>query len=112
MAVQPKWHAHDFLSKAAFERWMRAQLGAARPHLSATQPNLVVLTELNGLPLVLRGGALAAATGKFEWAAALLLIQHLPEVLPILLAPRGRVSGSPPSAPCNWPAPIKTSLFI
>lgn len=85
VAVQPQWHARDFLSAAAFERWMRAQLDAARPHLSQTQPNLVVLTELNGLPLVLRGGALAAATGKFEWAAALLLIQHLPEVLPILL---------------------------
>lgn len=85
MAVQPQWHARDFLSRAAFERWMRSQLEAARPHLSATQPNLVVLTELNGLPLVLRGGALAAATGKFEWAAALLLVQHLPEALPILL---------------------------
>ncbi|WP_161881493.1 nitrilase-related carbon-nitrogen hydrolase [Deinococcus alpinitundrae] len=85
VAVQPKWHAHDFLSKAAFERWMRAQFDAARSHLSETQPNLVVLTELNGLPLVLRGGALAAATSKFEWAAALLLTQHLPEVLPILI---------------------------
>ena len=79
-----QWHAHDFLSSAAFKSWMRA-LELARPHLSATQPNLVVLTELNGLPLVLRGGHLAAATGKFEWAAALLLLQHLPEVLPILL---------------------------
>ena len=85
VAVQPQWHAHDFLSSAAFKSWMRAQLESARPHLSATQPNLVVLTELNGLPLVLRGGHLAAATGKFEWAAALLLLQHLPEVLPVLL---------------------------
>ena len=85
VAVQPKWHVRDFLSKAAFRGWMRSQLEAARPHLSTTQPNLVVLTELNGLPLVLRGGYLAAATGTFEWAAALLLIQHLPEVLPILL---------------------------
>ncbi|GAA4009384.1 carbon-nitrogen hydrolase family protein [Deinococcus rubellus] len=85
MAVQPKWHARDFLSTAAFERWMRSQLELARPHLSPTQPNLVVLTELNGLPLVLRGGFLAAATDKFEWAAALLLLQHLPEALPILV---------------------------
>ncbi|AWN21999.1 carbon-nitrogen hydrolase family protein [Deinococcus irradiatisoli] len=90
VAVQPHWHAEDFLSAAAFRRWMRAQLEAARPHLSATQPNLVVLTELNGLPLVLRGGYLAAATGRFEWAAALLLLQHLPSALPILL--RERVS--------------------
>ena len=85
VAVQPKWHARDFLSQSAFERWMRQQLDAAQPHLSDTQTNLVVLTELNGLPLVLRGGYLAAATGRFEWAAALLLIGHLPQVLPILL---------------------------
>ncbi|TSA87893.1 carbon-nitrogen hydrolase family protein [Deinococcus detaillensis] len=85
VAVQPKWHAHDFLNAAAFERWMKQQLEMARPHLSATHPNLVVLTELNGLPLVLRGGALAAASGKFEWAAALLFVHHLPQALPILV---------------------------
>ncbi|WP_293909902.1 nitrilase-related carbon-nitrogen hydrolase [Deinococcus sp.] len=85
IAVQPKWHARDFLSAATFETWMRLQLGAARPHFSQTHPNLVVLTELNGLPLVLRGGYLAAATGKFQWALILLLLAHLPEVLPILI---------------------------
>ncbi|WP_420595201.1 nitrilase-related carbon-nitrogen hydrolase [Deinococcus sp.] len=90
VAVQPQWHVSDFLSAAAFARWLRSQLDAARPHLRPGQANLVVLTELNGLPLVLRGGYLAAATGKFKWAAALLLIHHLPEVLPILL--RERVS--------------------
>lgn len=83
--MQPKWHASDFLSDAAFERWLGQQLELAQPHLSATQPNLVVLTELNGLPLVLRGGGLAAASGKFKWAAAILLVQRLPQVLPILL---------------------------
>ena len=86
IAVQPQWHASDFVSAAAFRRWMRSQLEAARPHLLPDTANLVVLTELNGLPLVLRGGYLAAATGKFEWAAAILFIQHLPEVLPILLS--------------------------
>ena len=85
IAVQPKWHARDFLSAAAFGKWMRQQLDAARPHFSDTHPNLVVLTELNGLPLVLRGGYLAAATGRFQWALILLLIVHLPEVLPTLL---------------------------
>ena len=46
----------------------------------------MVLTELNGLPLILRGGFLAVASGKFEWAAALLFIQHLPQALLILLS--------------------------
>ncbi len=85
IAVQPKWSASDFLSAARFRAWMRGQLESARPHLHPEQPNLVVLTELNGLPLVLRGGPLAAATGKFEWAAALLFVHHLPAVLPIVL---------------------------
>ncbi|MFC4452374.1 nitrilase-related carbon-nitrogen hydrolase [Deinococcus sonorensis] len=84
VAVQPQWGASDFLTSARFQRWMRAQLEAARPHLHPQQPNLVVLTELNGLPLVLRGGWLAAATRRFEWAAGLLLLQHLPLALPIL----------------------------
>ena len=90
IAVQPKWAAPDFLSAARFRAWMTAQLESAEPHLHPNQPNLVVLTELNGLPLVLRGGWLAAATGKFEWAAALLFVHHLPAALPILL--QGKVS--------------------
>ncbi|GGR34346.1 nitrilase-related carbon-nitrogen hydrolase [Deinococcus ruber] len=90
IAVQPKWSAADFLSARSFEAWMRAQLEAARPHLHATQPTLVVLTELNGLPLVLRGGHLAVRTGTFQGAAAALLLRRLPAVLPLLL--RGGVS--------------------
>lgn len=85
IAVQPKWAASNFLSAARFRAWMAAQLESARPHLHPEQPNLVVLTELNGLPLVLRGGWIAAATGRFEWAAALLFVHHLPAALPILL---------------------------
>ncbi|WP_407569703.1 nitrilase-related carbon-nitrogen hydrolase [Deinococcus altitudinis] len=85
IAVQPKWNASDFLTARRFRAWMTGQLEAARPHLHPTRPNLVVLTELNGLPLVLRGGSLAAATGNFEWAAALLFLHHLPVTLPILL---------------------------
>ena len=85
IAVQPKWAASDFLSAARFRSWMRGQLESAQPHLHPNQPNLVVLTELNGLPLVLRGGWIAAATGKFEWAAALLFVHHLPAALPIVL---------------------------
>jgi predicted amidohydrolase len=85
IAVQPKWGAPNFLTAARFRAWMTAQLESARPHLHPEQPTLVVLTELNGLPLVLRGGWMAAATGRFEWAAALLFVHHLPAALPILL---------------------------
>lgn len=85
IAVQPKWGAADFLSAARFRAWMTAQLKSAQPHLHPEHPNLVVLTELNGLPLVLRGGWLAAATGRFDVAAALLFVHHLPAALPVLL---------------------------
>ena len=85
IAVQPKWGASDFLTAQRFRAWMTAQLEAAKPRLHPEHPNLVVLTELNGLPLVLRGGPLAAATRRFEWAAALLFVHHLPAALPILL---------------------------
>ncbi|MGY2895502.1 carbon-nitrogen hydrolase family protein [Deinococcus sp. UYEF24] len=85
IAVQPKWSASDFLTVHRFRAWITGQLEAARPHLHPERPNLVVLTELNGLPLVLRSGWIAAATGKFEWAAALLFLHHLPAALPIML---------------------------
>ncbi|WP_103130843.1 nitrilase-related carbon-nitrogen hydrolase [Deinococcus aerius] len=90
VAVQPQWSAADFTSAAAFRAWMRAQLELARPLLAPDRPNLVVLTELNGLPLVLRGAPLAARAGTFERAALLLFLHHLPRVLPVLL--RERVS--------------------
>ncbi len=85
IAVQPKWGAADFLTARRFRAWMTAQLEAAKPQLHPVRANLVVLTELNGLPLVLRGGPLAAATRRLEWAAALLFLHHLPAALPILL---------------------------
>jgi len=90
VAVQPHWSAENFTSAAAFRAWLRSQLEMARPHLAPDRPNLVVLTELNGLPLVLRGAALAARAGTFERAAALLFLRHLPRALPVLL--RERVS--------------------
>lgn len=90
VAVQPQWRASDFYSASRFERWLRAQLELSRPHLSRELPNLVVLTELNGLPLLLRGGQLAALSGRFSWAAALMFTLHLPAALPIML--RERVS--------------------
>ena len=83
--VQPKWSVSDFLTAQRFRAWMGGQLERARPHLHPAHPNLVVLTELNGLPLVLRGGWIAAATGKFEWAAGLLFVHHLPAALPLML---------------------------
>jgi predicted amidohydrolase len=90
VAVQPQWRAADFASADAFRAWMRSQLELARPHLAPDRPTLVVLTELNGLPLVLRGVPLAARAGTFERAAALLFLRHLPRALPLLL--RERVS--------------------
>ncbi|MFT2719939.1 nitrilase-related carbon-nitrogen hydrolase [Deinococcus sp. A31D244] len=90
VAVQPRWHAHDFTDADAFRRWMRAQLESARPHLSADHPTLVVLTELNGLPLVLRGGGWALRLRTFERVALALFLARLPRTLPILL--RERVS--------------------
>ncbi|EYB69792.1 nitrilase/cyanide hydratase and apolipoprotein N-acyltransferase [Deinococcus phoenicis] len=90
IAVQPQWSAADFVSAAAFRAWMRSQLELSRPHLAPDRPNLVVLTELNGLPLVLRGTPLAARAGTFERAALLLFLRHLPRALPTLL--RERVS--------------------
>ncbi len=84
IAVQPQWFIYNFFTAAAFRRWMRLQLDAARPHLHPTWPNLVVLTELNGLPLVLRGAHLTALARTFEQAAAIMFLLHLPAALPIL----------------------------
>ncbi|PTA68417.1 nitrilase-related carbon-nitrogen hydrolase [Deinococcus arcticus] len=90
VAVQPQWHATDFISAPRFRRWLRAQLNAARPHLAPDRPNLVVLTELNGLPLVLRGGGWALRLGTFQRVALALFVARLPRTLPLLL--RERVS--------------------
>lgn len=90
IAVQPHWRATDFTSAAAFRAWMRAQLEAARPHVAPDRPTLVVLTELNGLPLVLRGGGWALGLRTFERVAGALFVSRLPRTLPVLL--RERVS--------------------
>lgn len=90
LAVQPHWSAGNFVSADAFRAWLRGQLELARPHLAPDRPNLVVLTELNGLPLVLRGVPLAVRAGTFERAALLLFLRHFPRALPVLL--RERVS--------------------
>ncbi|ACO45169.1 nitrilase-related carbon-nitrogen hydrolase [Deinococcus deserti] len=88
VAVQPKWHAEDFISAAAFRRWMRAQLEQARPHMRPDRPTLVVLTELNGLPLVLRGSPWAPRLRTFERAAAALFATRLVRTLPLMLRER------------------------
>ncbi|ABF46095.1 MULTISPECIES: nitrilase-related carbon-nitrogen hydrolase [Deinococcus] len=90
IAVQPQWRAADFTSAAAFRAWMRSQLELSKPYLAPDRPNLVVLTELNGLPLVLRGAGWVTRLGTFERAAAALVLTRLPRVLPVLL--RERVS--------------------
>lgn len=90
IAAQPQWSASDFVSADAFRAWMRAQLDGARPLIAPDRPTLVVLTELNGLPLVLRGAGWATRLGTFERAAAALFLARLPRTLPTLL--RERVS--------------------
>lgn len=90
LAVQPQWSVANFASASTFRAWMRSQLELSRPHLAPDRPNLVVLSELNGLPLVLRGTPLAARAGTFARAAGLLFLRHLPRALPVLL--RERVS--------------------
>lgn len=90
IAVQPKWHPHDFTSDGAFRAWMRAQLDMARPHIRRDRPTLVVLTELNAMPLILRGAPWAARLRTFSQAGTLLFLARLPGTLPLLL--RERVS--------------------
>lgn len=90
VAVQPRWAASDFVSAPAFQAWMRAQLEAARPLTTPDLPTLVVLTELNGLPLVLRGAGWATRLGTFERAATALFLARMFRTLPIVL--RERVS--------------------
>lgn len=83
-AVQPKWAAQDFVSASAFRTWMRSQLELVRPKLHPDRPNLVVLTELNGLPLVLRGGGWAIRLKTFKRVALALFLTR-PRALPIML---------------------------
>ncbi len=84
-AVQPKWQASDFVTAGAFKSWMQSQLEMARPHLAPDRPNLVVLTELNGLPLVLKGGGWALRFKTFERVALALFMARLGQTLPIML---------------------------
>lgn len=88
VVVQPKWTVEDFASEGAFRAWMRSQLERTRPHLSRERPNLVVLTELNGLPLLLTGARLAARATTLQGALALSLAKFLPEVLAVAAARR------------------------
>ncbi|PYE53490.1 putative amidohydrolase [Deinococcus yavapaiensis KR-236] len=88
VVVQPKWTVEDFASEGSFRAWMRSQLDRARPHLSSSRPNLVVLTELNGLPLLLTNARLATRATSLQGALALSLAKFLPEVLAVASARR------------------------
>ncbi len=77
--VQPQWHVEDFSTPQSFERWMRGQLEQAKTKFVSGRPNLVVLTELNGVGLYLRGSKLARHTGRFDYALGLNLFQRFPE---------------------------------
>lgn len=78
-ALQPKWHMSNYASPQAFRNWMQSQLEQIKPDLSSEHPNLVVLTELNGLPLILHDATLAQHAMQFSSALGLLLVKHLPE---------------------------------
>lgn len=90
IAVQPKWHVNDFTSSKAFQRWIHRQMEMARPHLAHDCPNLVVLTELNGLPLILRGAPWATQFNSLQSTISALFIFRAFKALPIML--RERVS--------------------
>nr|WP_148231800.1 nitrilase-related carbon-nitrogen hydrolase [Deinococcus proteolyticus] len=85
VAVQPQWSVSDFATPAAFQRWLGGQLRQAEPKLARDKPNLVVLTELNGLPLLLLGGV---RVQTFAGAARELVLRHWPAVLHIMLTER------------------------
>lgn len=78
-AVQPQWHVSVYASSPSFQKWMLSQVTLARTQFHPTHPNLVVLTELNGLPLAIRGSALAQRAPSLQLALAASLIKHLPE---------------------------------
>lgn len=78
-ALQPKWDVSVYQSAETFQKWMRAQLMLAQTNLDPEHPNLVVLTELNGLPLAVRGSLLAQRAPSLQLALAASLVKHLPE---------------------------------
>lgn len=78
---QPLWRATDFAPAGGFGAWIDVQMAQLRPHVSAEHPTLVVLTELNGLPLLLRGAFLATRAPSFASAILLMLFKHLPATL-------------------------------
>ena len=80
-ALQPRWNVSDYGSDNSFQKWMQAQLTLARVNFDPDHPNLVVLTELNGLPLALRGSRLAQQAPSLQLALAASLLKHLPESL-------------------------------
>lgn len=80
IVVQPKWNVDDFSTPDRFESWMRNQLEQAQTKFVSGYPNLVVLTELNGIGLLLQGSLWSRRSGRFDVAVALTLFQRLPEV--------------------------------
>ncbi|GEM47822.1 nitrilase-related carbon-nitrogen hydrolase [Deinococcus cellulosilyticus] len=78
-ALQPQWEIAVYRSAETFQKWMRSQLMLAQTNFDPERPNLVVLTELNGLPLAIRGSVLAQKAPSLQLALAASLIKHLPE---------------------------------
>jgi predicted amidohydrolase len=78
--LQPKWGAADFATPAQFETWMRNQLEQAQTKMVTGRPNLVVLTELNGVGLLLQASPAGRLSNRFDWAVAINLFKRFPEV--------------------------------
>ncbi|GGJ45779.1 nitrilase-related carbon-nitrogen hydrolase [Deinococcus roseus] len=78
-ALQPSWDVPVYQSAETFQKWMHSQLVLARTNFDPQHPNLVVLTELNGLPLAVRGSVLAQKAPSLQLALVASLIKHLPE---------------------------------
>jgi predicted amidohydrolase len=81
VVLKPKWQVEDFSSRETFEGWMRGQMEAAKPYLSSDRENLVVLTEFNGLPLLLQDSSLARRTGALLPAMGVALFKRLPQTV-------------------------------
>jgi predicted amidohydrolase len=77
--LQPKWGAADFATPAQFEAWMRNQLEQAQTKMVQGRPNLVVLTELNGVGLLLQGSPAGRLSNRFDWAVGINLFKRFPE---------------------------------
>ena len=83
VAVGNRIHLSPRMTEADYVAELERVVGLAAPHLSPSQPNLLALGEVLGLPtaLVGRRGALARRARSSQAALTLLALALLPRVL-------------------------------